>query len=157
MVSFVRSAGRGLSLAILLTVCTAGPAACKKSVPVGANDCQTWASHAVDVLVSDWRDAASKCSVNIREPVVTRIQGQRATAFKAAVAACGKHVGESVPEEGPRCYMAATTVKGLLDCRLAPMANPDDEELPAQIAQLRANCAQQPPPASSAPPAPSAR
>jgi hypothetical protein len=122
------------------------------------DDCQKWAGHAVRVIVDDWMDAASKCPPSVRDPIVGKIDGQRTVMNKAAVDVCSKHIGESLPAEGAPCYMAATTAKGLADCKLAPMTNPADIDLPAQLAALRANCAQMPkaPPGLSSRPRPTA-
>jgi hypothetical protein len=142
-----------LRSAALLATCTLAAlssCACKRNAPeptatvtIGPSECDKWATHGVGVIVGDWKDAASKCGLPIREPVGEKVDKQRPDIRKALGDLCTKHVGETVPAEGPRCYMAATTVKDMNECHFATMVNPADADLPNQLAQLRATCAKQ--------------
>jgi hypothetical protein len=151
-----------VTLAMACSALAAPSSACKRNPPepmatvtIGAGECDTWAAHGSGVIVGDWKDAASKCGPNVREPIASKVEGQKGDIRKALAEVCKKHVGETVPAVGPSCYVASSTVKAMADCHFAAMVNPADADLPNQLAQLRATCAKQAGPA--APSAPSTR
>ncbi len=105
------------------------------------DDCTRWASHGVDVVVTDWKAAASGCPASVRDPLVARLDGQRVSIENGALMVCTNHVGEAYVPREARCYLEATTARGLADCHFSPMTNPSDSNLPAELDRLRASCA----------------
>ncbi len=126
---------------------SAGP---RPGTEIEIDDCEKWATHALDVIITDWKDAASRCPPEVQTTVGTRLDGQRPTVHRAALDVCSKHIGEYYPEADGRCFMKASTAKALADCHFAPMTNPGDSDIAGEIERMRAMCAQAPPAAGAA-------
>ena len=107
---------------------------------IGSAECMQWADHGVSATFSDWKDAASKCPAAMQSQLSDKLEGQRVSVHQAAVATCASHMGETYQTAEARCYLAATTIKGLADCHFRPMTHAGDTDLVPEIERLRAQC-----------------
>ncbi len=114
------------------------PQADKKRI--AKEDCTAWAAHGVDVVLADWKDAASNCPPQIREELTSKLESQKVTLQGGAVQTCTNHLGETYSPGDASCYMAAGNVKAMTGCHFAPMTNPDDSDLVGQLDRIRASC-----------------
>jgi hypothetical protein len=103
--------------------------------------CTTWSAHGVEVVIADWKDAASQCAPQVRESLAAKLEGQRVSIQGGAFEVCSRHVGQGYAPEEAQCYLRANTVKGLADCGFSAMTNPDDTDLSAELDRIRSSCA----------------
>lgn len=121
---------------------------------IAREDCALWADHGVEVVLRDWKDAASGCELAVRDQLNNKLDVSRAEVLEGARSVCMRHIGEPVAAAESACYMAARSARELTRCRFAPLTNPGDSDIVAEIANLRASC-QKPPstaPSKGAPP-----
>jgi hypothetical protein len=111
----------------------------KKNVAV--DDCKQWSAHAVDVILREWKSAASQCPEAAQTALAAKLDGERPSIERGANDVCSRHLGEAYVTKDGLCYAAATTVDGLTACKLAPMTNPDDSDLKGALDSIRHTCA----------------
>ncbi len=113
--------------------------------------CAGWTAHGVQVTLDDWKAAANRCPMDVQKQLADRLDGQRPSIDAAALQVCSKHLGEMYVPGDASCYMAATTAKGLADCKFSALTNPGDTDIASEIDHLRARCEAPQPGGSSAP------
>jgi hypothetical protein len=114
----------------------------RESKKVGKDDCAAWAAHGVDVVLADWKAAATDCPADARKALTEKLDGQTVTIRGSAVEVCSRHLGEAYAPADASCYLRARTARALADCRFAPMTNPGDSDIVGEIERLRTRCAQ---------------
>jgi hypothetical protein len=116
---------------------------------VSAADCDQWADHGAEVVVSAFKEAARDCPDKIRDDVRTKFVDQRSSIRDGARAFCERHLDEAYRTADGACFLAATGARALTACKLGPMTNRDDSDWVEMTEQLRRRCEERPSPAPS--------
>jgi len=144
----------------LVPACKSKDASARDAGPLAGNpvphlitkdQCTTWSGHGVEVIFNDWKSAASACPPGAQKDLSDKLDGQRPSVERAAMDLCSGHLGQMYVPGDATCYMAAGTAKDLLDCKFAPLTNPGDSDIVAEIGRTRANCVTGRPPTAPRP------
>lgn len=103
-------------------------------------DCNQWANHGTDVIVTGFVEASRGCSDKVQGDVSAKFVGRRTSLRDGAKATCKGHQNEPYRAVDGACYLAARSPRQLASCKLKPMTSPDDSDWVKMIDDLRARC-----------------
>jgi hypothetical protein len=138
----------------LLVVIVAAVAACKSPSSDGASaaadaslmrlvtdaDCNQWADHGTDVIVTGFAEASRGCSDKVRDDVSAKFVARRTSLRDGAMATCKAHQNQPYRAVDGACYLAAKSPRELASCKLKPMTAEGDSDWAQLVDDLRARC-----------------
>ena len=106
-------------------------------------DCNQWADHGTDVIVTGFADASRGRLDKVRNDVSAKFVARRTSLRDGAKATCKAHQNEPYRAADGACYLAASSPRELASCKLTPMVAEGESDWAQLIDDLRARCGSQ--------------